>query len=185
MKERLWLTLGSRFEQFPFSLFLLPLLPDGVCNPVRDVSGLPLPDGVCNPVRDVSGGYRCRTGFATRPGCFGVTVAGRGLQPRPGCFGVTACIRGSHHTADCQFATPSGVFRGYGYMNITDGVANPVRQSGLRLYEHYGRGCKPRPAERNQPAEGIAPGSVLNHCHTSRSYPTATTVKVRSSRMSP
>ncbi|RLC14757.1 MAG: hypothetical protein DRI57_13980 [Deltaproteobacteria bacterium] len=29
-----------------------PAMPDGICNPVRNVSGLPaMPDGICNPVR--------------------------------------------------------------------------------------------------------------------------------------
>ncbi len=45
-------------------------------------------------------------GLQPRPGCFGL-FAGRGLQPRPGCFGR---------------------YGSYGYLNITDGIANPVRQ---------------------------------------------------------
>jgi energy-coupling factor transporter ATP-binding protein EcfA2 len=62
------------------------LAPDGVCNPVRNVSlrrtefATPsfAPDGVCNPVRNVS---LRRTGFATPSETF--LCAGRGLQPRP------------------------------------------------------------------------------------------------------
>jgi ABC-type antimicrobial peptide transport system ATPase subunit len=42
-------TLRTGF-QTPSSTDFFPM-PDGVCNPVRDV---PMPDGVCNPVRDVS-----------------------------------------------------------------------------------------------------------------------------------
>jgi hypothetical protein len=50
---------------------------------------------------------------------------GRGCKPRP-----------AERTSRTGLQTPSG------RENVTDGVANPVRQR-----ERHGRGCKPRPAE--------------------------------------
>jgi hypothetical protein len=82
-------------------------LPDGVCNPVRNVSlldgvcnpvrNVSLLDGVCNPVRNVSALKQKRYGAGCKPAPAKKNVteqvanllrqkrfaAGRGLQPRP------------------------------------------------------------------------------------------------------
>ncbi|RLC21135.1 MAG: hypothetical protein DRI57_03065 [Deltaproteobacteria bacterium] len=80
---------------------LQPLMPDGVCNPVRNI------------LSSCRGSPSCRTGFAT-------PHAGRGLQPRPKYFVLmpgfpkAICKIALHlcKITSCRtgFATPSEIF---------------------------------------------------------------------------
>jgi hypothetical protein len=119
-------------------------MPDGVCNPVRNVKFCVLcrtgfatpsgtlnlmPDGVCNPVRNVN--FACLSDLKRH---------GRGCKPRP-----AESVAKTSSRRELGLQTPSGRVSGE---NVTDGdlVENfPVRQSQWR--KRHGRGCKPRPAE--------------------------------------
>jgi len=122
-------------------------LPDGVCNPVRNGSvsprhqmfrtGLQTPSGngnLANPVRQWPSAM-----VLSVPGskCFG-----RGCKPRPAMAILQTPSGNGRPQWFCQSPTP----------NVSDGVANPVRQwpSAMVLSvpgsKCFGRGCKPRPA---------------------------------------
>jgi hypothetical protein len=97
-------------------------VPDGVCNPVRNVYCV-VPDGV----------FLCRTGFATPFATFivlcrtGFFCAGRGLQPRS--QRLLCCAGRGLQPRSQRFRSSS--LRDYARFNVTDGVANPVRQRDL------------------------------------------------------
>jgi hypothetical protein len=81
-----------------------------------------MPDGVCNPVRNVFNLYAGR-GLQPRPAQY--YSAGRGLQPRPQRF-ISKTLRTGLQTPSSTIFMPDGVCNPVRNV-LPDGVCNPVR----------------------------------------------------------
>jgi hypothetical protein len=105
-----------------------------------------VPDGVCNPVRNVFSLFREKRYGA---GCKPAPAKRKTLRSR-----LQTCSSKKYKKCRTGFATPSVTFFLCSGKNVTEQVANLLQQKEKR----YGAGCKPAPAKNIKSAgRGLQP----------------------------